>query len=252
MTRITRMILAGAAALMSFAIVGTVAAMTVQPVVIDLRMSGRESSAAIRVENTGPNPLPVEVRVVETEFQPDAVRASDRVSEDLLVFPPQAIIRAGETQVFRLQYVGDPASDRSKHYYVEVAQLPVDLPEGQSAIQILYNFQVMVNVASLTAEAPQLSIEGAEIVQNADGRHFAAFTVRNTSMNYGYLSQGNLTIVHRDSAGAETLRQTMNSSEIQQMIGYGLVGPGVSRRFISPVEVGAEGAVEVSLSMSRR
>lgn len=233
-------------------IVGVVAAMTVQPVVVDLRMAGREMSAPVRVENNGPNPLPVEVRIVETDFAPDSVRASDRLSEDILAFPPQAIIPPGETQVFRLQYIGDPGAENSKHYYAEVAQLPVELPDGQSAIQILYNFQVMVNVASVLAGDPELSIESAEIVQGEDGRNMAAFTVRNTSRNYGYLSTGRLDIRHKDAAGKETMRRTLSSNDIQQTIGFGLVGPEMTRRFVSPVELGsADGQVEVTLTMPR-
>lgn len=251
MTRFIRNLAAGAAALATLVVVGAVSAMTVQPVVVDLRMAGREMSAPLRVENNGPNSLPVEVRIVETDFDINMVRASDRTSEDILVFPPQAIIPPGETQVFRLQYVGDPDSERSRHYYAEVAQLPVELPEGQSAIQILYNFQVMVNVASLAGGAPELSVDSSEIAQNAEGKSVAAFTVSNAAMNYGYLSSGRLTIVHRDAAGAETMRRALSSNDIQQMIGYGLVGPGVSRRFVSPVEVAPEGTVEVTLTMPR-
>jgi P pilus assembly chaperone PapD len=206
----------------------------------------------VRVENNGPNPLPVEIRIVETDFTPETVGASDRASEDIMAFPPQAIIPPGETQVFRLQYVGDPSSDRSKHYYAEVAQLPVELPEGQSAIQILYNFQVMVNVASLTAGNPALTVLSAEIVQNAEGKNVAAFTVRNSSLNYGYLSTGSLTIRHTDAAGKETVRRTLASNDIQQTIGFGLVGPEMTRKFVSPVEVGsADGRVEVTLSTPR-
>jgi len=247
-----RHLIGGIAAALSLLVVGVVAAMTVQPVVVDMRMSGREMSAAVRVENNGPNPLPVEVRIVETDFGPDTVRASDRLSDDVIAFPPQSIIPPGETQVFRLQYVGDPASEQSKHYYAEVAQLPVQLPEGQSAIQILYNFQVMVNVASVTAGPAQLSIESSEIVQNEEGKNFAAFTVRNAGMNYGYLSTGQLTIKHRDAAGQETVSRTLTSNDIQQMIGFGLVGPGMTRRFTSPVEIGsADGLVETTLTMPR-
>ena len=224
-------------------------AMSVQPVVIDLRMAGRDMSAPVRVENTGPNPLPVEIRIVETDFSLDTVRASDRVSEDVMAFPPQAIIPPGETQVFRVQYVGDPDSDRSRHFYAEVAQLPVELPEGQSAIQILYNFQVMVNVASLSGGNPQLSVESAEIVQNDQGRSVVAFTVRNSALNHGYLSSGRLTVVHRDAAGEETMRRTLSPNDIQQTIGYGLIGPDMSRRFTSPIEVeGPAGSVEVTLT----
>ena len=247
-----RHLIGGLTAAAALLIVGVVAAMTVQPVVVDMSMTGRQMSAPVRVENNGPNPLPVEVRLVETDFAVDAVGASDRLSDDIIAFPPQAIIPPGETQVFRLQYVGDPGADRSKHYYAEVAQLPVELPEGQSAIQILYNFQVMVNVASPTAGDAALTIESAEIVQNAEGKNMAAFTVRNSGRNYGYLSSGNLTIRHTDAAGNETVRRTLTGNEIQQMIGFGLVGPEMTRRFVSPVEVGsADGQVEATLQMPR-
>ena len=247
-----RHLIGGLTAAAALLIVGVVAAMTVQPVVVDMSMTGRQMSAPVRVENNGPNPLPVEVRLVETDFAVDAVGASDRLSDDIIAFPPQAIIPPGETQVFRLQYVGDPGADRSKHYYAEVAQLPVELPEGQSAIQILYNFQVMVNVASPTAGDAALTIESAEIVQNAEGKNMAAFTVRNSGRNYGYLSSGSLTLRHTDASGAETVRRTLSSNDIQQMIGFGLVGPEMTRRFVSPVEVGsADGQVEATLTMPR-
>lgn len=247
-----RNVIGGLAVALFLLVVGVAAAMTVQPVVVDLRMAGRQMSAPVRVENNGPNPLPVEIRIVETDFTPTSVGASDRISDEVIAFPPQAIIPPGETQVFRLQYVGDPGSELSKHYYAEVAQLPVELPEGQSAIQILYNFQVMVNVASVIAGVPALTIDNAEIVQDAEGKNFAAFTVRNSSSNYGYLSTGSLTIRHTDAAGAETVRRTLLSNDIQQMIGFGLVGPNMTRRFVSPVEVGsAEGRVEATLTMPR-
>lgn len=238
--------------LLSFLLVGAVVAMTVQPVVLDMRMSGRDMSAPIRVENNGPNELPVEVRIVETEFSEDAVGPSNRVSEEIMVFPPQAIIPPGETQVFRLQYVGDPASDRSKHYYAEVSQLPIQLPEGQSAIQILYNFQVMVNVASSTAGAPDLTIEKSEIVEGEDGKRVAAFTVRNSSLNYGYVSSGQLTFVFRTPDGRETGRVALSSSEIQQTIGFGLLGPRMTRRIVTAVEAPTpDSIVEVILNMPR-
>ena len=247
MRKISRSWLIGVGAAVSMVVAGVVAAMTVQPVAVDLRMAGREMSAPVRVENNGPNPLPVEVRIVETDFTLDSVRASDRASEDLLVFPPHAIIPPGETQVFRLQYVGDPDGDRSRHYYAEVAQLPVELPEGQSAIQILYNFQVMVNVASMIAGEPELSITGSEIVTDGEGRPVAAFTVNNASRNYGYLSTGTLTIRHTDASGRETMRRTLAPNDIQQTIGYGLIGPEMSRRFTTAIELeSAEGELEVT------
>lgn len=226
------------------------AAMTVQPVVLDLRMAGRNTGGQIRVENTGTTPLPVEVRLVEADLLPDTVRASPRLTDDLVAIPSQAIIPPGATQAFRIQYVGDPEAAQSRHYYAEVAQQPVEVPGGQSTIQVLYNFQAMINVASAVASAPALSIEGAEIVRPAEaGPARIAFTVRNAGQNYGYLSNGSITLVQRNAAGQEVLRRTLNSSDIQQMIGFGLVGPGTSRRFIAPIDLpSAEGTAEVRMS----
>ncbi|MGZ9101065.1 MAG: hypothetical protein ACXW3O_15310, partial [Brevundimonas sp.] len=68
-----RKLIGGLTVALSLLVVGVVAAMTVQPVVVDMRMAGREMSAPVRVENNGPNPLPVEIRIVETDFAPDSV-----------------------------------------------------------------------------------------------------------------------------------------------------------------------------------
>ena len=215
-------------------------------------MAGRNTSAPVRVENNSPNPLPVEIRLVETDFTPDGVGASDRPTEDVIAFPPQAIIPPGGTQVFRLQYIGDPDGDRSRHFYAEVAQLPVELPEGQSAIQILYNFQVMVNVASIVAGEPQLSITSAEIAKNTEGEPVVAFTANNAGKNYGYLSTGSLTIRHLDASGRELSRKTLAPNDIQQQIGFGLIGPEMSRRFVTPLKLdSAEGSLEVTIVRGR-
>ncbi len=252
MRKVSRSWLVGVGAAVTLLIAGVVAAMTVQPVAVDLRMAGREMSAPIRVENNGPNPLPVELRIVETDFTPESVRASDRLTDEVIAFPPQAIIPPGGTQVFRLQYVGDPDGERSRHYYAEVAQQPVELPEGQSAIQILYNFQVMVNVGSVIAGDPQLSITGSEVVTNGEGKPVVSFTVANASRNYGYLSQGTLTIVHFDASGREVMRRSMSSNDIQQNIGYGLIGPEMTRQFTTALELeSAEGRLEVSYTPAR-
>lgn len=235
----------------AFAVAGAVWAMTVQPVAVDLTMVGRGMSAPVRVENNGPNPLPVEIRLVETDFRPEGVGASNRPTEDVIAFPPQAIIPPGGTQVFRLQYVGE-LTDVSRHYYAEVAQLPVELPEGQSAIQILYNFQVMVNVASPTAGNPTITINSPGIETNAEGQPVVAFTARNASRNYGYLSSGTLNIRHVSDDGRELMRRQIAAADIQQQIGFGLVGPEMSRRFVTPyvLETG-QGTVEVTYAPAR-
>ena len=226
-------------------------AMTVQPVVIDLGTSGREMSQVITVENTFATTLPVELTVHPLTLTDTGVVVDKGESDDLLVFPPQALIEPGQTQTFRVQYVGDPDLAKSKHYYVTVAQLPVKLPEGQSAIQILYNFQVLVSVSPAGAK-PDISVQSAHIKADKDGKFLPQVTVKNSSSAHGYLSKGTLRIVEKDSSGKEEFKRTMSGAEIQQTIGFGLIGGDQTRTLTVPVELpDGNGTVEASFSADR-
>lgn len=221
-------------------------AMTVQPVVINLSTSGRGMTQVITVENTFATTLPVELRVQELKVTTDGVELTGVDPGDLLVFPPQALIEPGQTQSFRVQYVGDPALAASKHYYITVAQLPVKLPEGQSAIQILYNFQVLVSVAP-TGVKPDLSVQSAEVGHNAEGKPVPVLMLNNASAAHGYLSNGRLRIVQKDASGKEVFRQSLSGPEVQQTIGFGLVGANQTRRITVPIELPLDGGtVEAS------
>jgi fimbrial chaperone protein len=227
-------------------------AMTVQPVVVDLSPSGRRGTQLVSVENTSTEPLPVELRIYEAVLDANGVSVGTTTSEDLLIFPPQAIIAPGATQSFRIQYIGEPEMPRSRHYYVTVAQLPVQLPEGTSAIQIVYNFNVIVSVAAPGQRADISAVSG-EIVKNADGKPVAAFTVSNAGRNYDYLINGRLRLVQKDAAGKEIFRKTLSGQEIQQTIGFGLVGPEVARRIVTAIELpSAEGSLNVEFTQDRR
>jgi len=214
-------------------------AMTVQPVVVDLQNAGSGMSQVITVENTFATPLPVELTVQGLELQEAGVKQTRIDPGDLLVFPPQALIEPGQTQTFRVQYIGDPELAASKHYYVTVAQLPVKLPEGQSGIQILYNFQVLVSVAPGGAK-PALSVQAAGVGHNAQGKPVPELTVTNASPAHGYLSNGQLRIVAKRPSGETVLSRSLSGAEIQQTIGFGLIGGGQTRKITVPIELPAE------------
>jgi fimbrial chaperone protein len=227
-------------------------AMTVQPVVIDLTTLGQGMSQVVTVENTFANPLPVEIRVEGLDFDTNGARGNGKDDNNLLVFPQQALIQPGQKQAFRVQWVGDPAIARSQHYFVTIAQLPVQLPDSQSAIQILYNFQILASVAA-NGKAPALRVLSAQTAAGADQKQTVMMEVENTADTYGYLSQGRLTVVAKDAAGKDVLRRTLDASEIQQTIGFGLIGPGQRRMVALPVEVPTQGGrVEVTFTPQRR
>jgi fimbrial chaperone protein len=222
-------------------------AMTVQPVVVDLKSTGRGVSATVTVQNSFTTPLPVELTVQALDFDDNGVVQTGKDPGDLLVFPPQALIQPGQTQAFRIQWVGDPVLDKSHHYYVTVAQLPVQLPEGQSAIQILYNFQVLVNVAASTG-GPRITIASAQIAKNDKGQPVPQVAVHNDGNSYGYLSRMRIRITYKDATGKQTFVKVMTPEEIQQQVGFGLIGPETTRKVLLPVVLpGADGQVNVEL-----
>lgn len=246
----------GAAALLAlsatlFTPLCAVAAMSVRPVVVDLKTSGSGMNQVVTVENTSVNALPVELSVQAVTFDADGAHPSGKDPGDLVIFPPQALIQPGQTQTFRVQYVGDPALTASRHYYVTVAELPVSLPAQRSQIQILYDFQVLVSIGP-NGVKPALHVTSADIGQDAAGKPVPVITLVNSSATYGYLSQGALSIVERDSAGHEIFRKTEMGPELQQALGLGLIASGQSRRFVIPVALpAAGGTLEAKFSSSR-
>lgn len=235
-------------ALISGSVLSTAHAMTVSPMTIDMATIGQGGSAAISVVNPSARPLPVEVVVhrLELDLRGQSTRTPE--DEDWLVFPPQAMIPPGGTQIFRIQWVGDPELEASRSYNFMVAQLPVALPEGVSGVQIVYNFAVMVNIAPPGVQ-PALEIAGLEVVQREDGVAVPRVVVRNPSRHHAYMSGANLELALRDGSGATAWSLALTPGELRSRIGIGLVQPGKERRFTLSDELpSAEGELTGSIA----
>jgi fimbrial chaperone protein len=255
MTMWKRMKLPGYAAIavMIAALVATVVhAMTVTPVIVDLTTSGSRMSQVVTIENKYAQPITLEILTQETEYTDEGVKGTGKQTDDLLVFPPQTQIAPGGTQAIRIQYVGDPDLKQSKHYFVTVAQLPVKMPEGQSGVQLLYNFQIVTGVA-VAGRKPAISVASAESYQGADDKPRVLLVLRNDADTYGYLSNGSLRITQKNAAGQEIYKKTMTPDEISQEIGFGLIGAGQTRRLKTALvlpETG--GSIEAVFTASSR
>ena len=210
-------------------------ATTVSPVILDVATSGRGVAQNVSVTNTGAAPLPVELTVTALHATATGFVASKASTDDLLVAPPTALIPPGQTQTFRVQWIGDPDMASSKHYYVSVNQLPVKLPEGQSAVQVVYNFQVLVSASSPTRKA-QLAISAVAPAAPVEGKPAASITVENKGAAHGYVSQHKLKITETNAAGATVWSRTMTGGEFQQLVGYGLIASGQTRTMVVPLD----------------
>jgi fimbrial chaperone protein len=222
-------------------------ATTVSPVMVDLQTAGRGVVANISVNNTGATALPVEIVIKPLQPTATGFAPTTGSTDDLLVVPPTALIPAGQTQTFRVQWIGDPNLLDSKHYYIGVNQVPVKLPQGTSAVQVVYNFEVLTSVASPN-QRPNLVLHSASAMAEPDGKIAAVISVENTGGAHGYLSQHRLRISETDKAGKSIFERTISGSEFQQLIGYGLVASHTTRSVTLPLELPtAEGTVTAVL-----
>ena len=228
-------------------------AMAVRPVIIDLGVTARAMSTTLEVSNAFNDPLTVELTVREVTFGAlDGEAPTFKPTEDILMFPPQALIAPGAAQNFRVQYLGDPAITRSRHFVITVAQLPVRLPEGQSAIQVLYNFQVLVSIG-VPGIRSEIKLLSSSIVKNPAGDANAVLEVRNDTPTYGYLGEARLRLVQKDAAGTEIYRRSFTAQELQQTVGFGLVAPGQTRKITVPVKLpSADGTISAEISLEPR
>ncbi|HLY88010.1 MAG TPA: hypothetical protein VKQ27_03435 [Acetobacteraceae bacterium] len=227
------------ASALAFATASTAHATTVSPMVIDLQTTGRGVTANISVHNTGDKPMTMEVKPRALDVTDTGLIPGNGDTDDLLVMPPSALITPGSTLSFRVQWIGDPAATASHHYFVGIDQLPVKLPEGQSAVQIVYNFDVLVNVGPTNGKAA-LAIKSTRIVDK-DGKPAPAITVSNTGTTYGYMSQHKLRLVESDASGKSMFDKTYSGNDFEQLVGYGIVATGQTRTMVLPVELPSRG-----------
>lgn len=221
-------------------------AMSVSPTHIEMASTGRTSRAAIKVTNTSGKPLPIEAVVQRLTIGTDGQQSVVRDDKNFLVFPPQALIAPGATQVLKLQWVGEPLIEKSESYKISINQLPVKLSKQTSAVQILVSFGVIVNVAPPQG-SPYLVLVNTGLTSGKKGKRYPVITVKNPSPVHALLPQS--TIRLRAGGWSRELPPTT----LRRELGMGLVQPGATRRFILPVELPANvNSVQASLDFSSK
>jgi fimbrial chaperone protein len=223
---------AAVACQLAFGLAGTAEAMSVSPVQVEMTSAGSASRSQVTVRNSGTTPLPVETSLQALQLDAKGVRTLSPAGEDFLVFPPQAMIPAGGTQVFRLQWVGDPALAKSQSYMFTVSEVPVKFPKGQSKIQVVMGFGVVIDVAA-AGVMPSLTVVSSKLAKDKQGNQRAVLIVENPTTTHALLPDGSI------SLSGEGWSKTLNSTQLRDTIGIGLVQPGMRRRFVLPVTVPA-------------
>jgi len=209
------------------------AAMSVTPIHVEMTSAGSGGRAQVTVTNDGADPLPVEAVIQRMSVSEDGTQKLAKAGEDFLVFPPQALIPAGGSQVFRVQWVGEPMITQSESFMLSMNQIPVKLPAGQSAVQVVTSFGVVINVAPPQG-APALTLVGTGVAKSKDGKRHPTITVENPTNIHALLPQSTIRL------SGDGWSYDLQPLELSEKVGIGLVQPGHKRRFVLPVELPVE------------
>jgi len=205
-------------------------AMSVQPIVLDMRSSGGGNGSQLTVINDAAKPLPVEIVVSRIELNENGETTAQPAGDEFLIFPPQAMVAAGATQNFRIQWVGDPQIKQSQSYVFSVNQVPVKMPAGKSGVQVVFNFATVVNVAPPSGQSA-INLVSTGLGKDDKGKPRPTVTVKNPGNIHAKLTDA--TIKLSGNSWTETLRP----EQLRQVMGVGLIQPGKTRKFLLPVDV---------------
>lgn len=222
-------------------------ALSVTPVHVEMTSTGSNGRAQVTVTNDSKDPIPVDIALQRMSLDENGERKFSKAADNFLVLPPQAMIAPGASQVFRVQWVGEPDLKESESYMLSVNQIPVKLPAGRNAVQVVMSFGVNINVAPPQG-SPQLRLVSAGVATDKSGKRHPTITVENPSPTHALLPQSTIKL-----SAANGWSQTLSSTELNEKVGIGLVQPGKRRRFTLPLELPAGvQAVQASIDFKPR
>lgn len=226
-----RVLAAFVAGLLIVASVVPADAARVSPMVVTIKPSGPGSVTRLEISNPGDSGFPVEIQMFRGEISESGELSLTPADDDFLVFPTQMIVPAKSQQALRVQYVGAPDLAQSVVYYAAVRQIPVEMTGSQSQVQLVVNFNVLINVVpDGTRPEPHVEILSATVRNEVPG-----LEVRVSNKGTRFLSAGavnwNISGSGSDGVSSEIKR---TAAEMGQVVGVGVVAPGKSRIFFVP------------------
>lgn len=224
---------ASAVVLVSGTIAAPIGAARISPMVVAVSPSGPNSTTRLELTNPDERSFPVEVRMYRGEISELGQLKLIEADDDFIVFPTQMVVPAKSQQAIRVQYVGRPELAQSEIYYAAVRQVPVAVADQQSRVQVLVNFNVLVNVVPSGSRAdPRLEVISAKSVDATPG-----LDVRVRNLGTRFMTAGTVPWqVAGTTVDGERLNLRLSAEEMAKAIGVGVVAPGKSRIFFVPTK----------------
>ena len=198
---------------------------------MELSSGAANRTTQIIVENDSANDTPIEVEVFKVDLDENGGQHLSPAPSEFLIFPATRMLKPHAKQVFRIQWLGASLA-KSETFIFAVNQLPVTMPEAKSGVQVIFNFDVIVNVAP-SAGTRSLDVVSTTTVTEG-GKRYASLLLNNAGNVHAKLSDATLTL----KSGSWS--KTITPGELQLRLGAAVVQPGKRRRFVIPIELPAQ------------
>ncbi len=221
----------------------------VSPMIVDMTPTGRGSVGRVELTNDADRDIAYEVQMMRGEISTQGELTLTPADEQFLVFPPQSLVEANSQQVFRIQYVGDEALNQSQIYYLSIKQIPVAFEEGVNQVQVVINYNVLINVVP-EGTRPQPVIREAAYVereQSTEGlleeeipevittEKGLLVDLGNDGSRYFFAGRAAWSISAQTVDG-EQFELNLSGREVAAYTGVGVIAPGKTRQFFIPTK----------------
>ena len=182
--------------------VGAAGAFQLLPMSMELAPTGNKATQTFAITNEATEPVAVQVFIVLRNVALDGTETLTPADADFLVFPPQAAVPAGKTQLVQVRWLGSRAPTTELAYRIIAEQLPVALENrgAQGArLEILMRYEGAVYITP-PGVAPDVVVDAVASVQTPEGQRLAV-TLHNKGTAHGLLDQAVLTVAGRGANG---------------------------------------------------
>ncbi|WP_279350876.1 fimbrial biogenesis chaperone [Erythrobacter litoralis] len=212
-----RILKAAAALCAVVAVPAALSAYSVSPLRIQIEPTGGEATGRLTINNTDAKPATLSMTAFKVLIDENGSVTREETN-DLLVFPPQAILKPGAKQAVQIRFRGDPAT-KSALYNVLISQVPVvanDSEEAQLKVGVRFFTAVVVEPNDA---AGQLEMTGSEPVAGTT-KHRLTFVNRGNGI--ARLADG---VLQADAGGSAV--EVSDKALMQSDTSY--VMPGATR-----------------------
>ena len=211
------------AALMACLVLGAPSsAYEVNPMVMELRPTGQGSSASGVITNSHDVPIAIEIQVFARTQNPDG---SDRLvaeNEDVIVTPPQTVIQPGESQTFRVSWVGDQAPTKEIGFKEEKRDNYV------AEVTMRYRYEIALYIQP-QGTSPKATLRSARVFEDGGNGRMLELAISSDGTRRAILEKPQLQL----AGGGSSF--TLESEQLAPLVGLNIL-PGSTRvvRMLAP------------------